>query len=109
MGQHVGLTKPDVVEAIVRERVPAEWRNEEVAKAALAQTIELHTPDDPEMIGGLRPDVWETGQDLLQQAGIIEEKVDVSQILDDALIQEINDFDRVQVEAAADEWMQQNG
>jgi NitT/TauT family transport system substrate-binding protein len=108
MGQHVGLTKPDVVEAIVRDRVAAEWRNEEVAKAALAQTIELHTPDDPERIGDLRADVWETGQDLLQQAGIIEEKVDVAQIIDDSLIAEINDFDRAEVEAAADEWMQQN-
>jgi NitT/TauT family transport system substrate-binding protein len=109
MGQHVGLTKPDVVEAIVRERVPAEWRNEEVAKAALEQTIDLHTPDDPERIGDLRTDVWETGQDLLQQAGIIEEKVDVAQIIDDSLITEINDFDRAEVEAAADEWMEQNG
>jgi NitT/TauT family transport system substrate-binding protein len=108
MGQHVGLSKPDVVEAIVREKVPAEWRNEEVAKAALAQTIELHTPDDPERIGDLRPDVWETGQDLLQQAGIIEEKVDVSKILDDSLIAEINEFDRAEVERAADEWMEQN-
>jgi NitT/TauT family transport system substrate-binding protein len=108
MGQHVGLTKPDVVEAIVREKVPAEWRNEEVAKAALAQTIELHTPDDSERIGDLRPDVWETGQDLLLQAGIIEEKVEVAQIVDDALIAEINDFDRAEVEAAADEWVQQN-
>jgi NitT/TauT family transport system substrate-binding protein len=109
MGQHVGLTKPDIVEAIVREKVPAEWRNEEVAKAALAQTIELHTPDDPERIGDLRPDVWETGQNLLQQAGIIEEKVDVSKILDDSLIAEINEFDRAEVEQAADEWMEQNG
>jgi NitT/TauT family transport system substrate-binding protein len=108
MGQHVGLTKPDVVEAIVREAVPAEWRNEAVAKAALAQTIDLHTPDDPQRIGDLRPDVWETGQGLLQQAGIIEQKVDVSKIIDDSLIAEINDFDRAAVEKAADDWMQQN-
>ena len=109
MGQHVGLTKPDIVEAIVREKVPAEWRNEEVASAALTQAIELHTPDDEERIGDLRPDVWETGQDLLQQAGIIEEKVDVTKILDDSLIEEINDFDRAEVERAADEWMGENG
>jgi len=109
MGQHVGLTKPEVVEAIVRERVPAEWRNEEVAKAALTQTIDLHTPDDPERIGDLRTDVWETGQDLLQRAGIIEQKVDVAQIIDDSLVAEINEFDRAEVEAAADEWMEQNG
>lgn len=109
MGQHVGLTKPDIVEAIVREKVPAEWRNEEVAAAALTQAIELHTPDDEARIGDLRPDVWETGQDLLQQAGIIEEKVDVTKILDDSLIEEINDFDRAEVERAADEWMGENG
>jgi NitT/TauT family transport system substrate-binding protein len=109
MGQHLGVTKPEVVEAIVRERVPAEWRNEEVAKAALTQAIELHTPDDEQRIGDLRPDVWETGQDLLQKAGIIEEKVDVNSILDDSLIEEINDFDRAEVERAADDWMGENG
>jgi NitT/TauT family transport system substrate-binding protein len=109
MGQHVGQVKPDVVEAIVREKVPAEWRNEEVAKAALAQTIELHKPDDPERIGDLRPEVWETGQNLLASVGIIEQKVDVSKILDDSLIEEINDFDRAEVEKAADDWMAKNG
>jgi NitT/TauT family transport system substrate-binding protein len=107
-GQYLGLSKPDVVEALVREKVPAEWRNEAVAKAALAQTIELHTPDDPERIGDLRPDVWETGQDLLHSVGIIEEKVDVSTILDDSLIEEINDFDRAEVDKAADDWMAKN-
>ena len=109
MGQHLGLTKPEAVEAMVRKKVPAEWRNEKVAKAALEQTIVLHTPDDPKRIGDLRPEVWETGQDLLYSVGIIEEKVDVSKILDDSLIEEINDFDRAAVEKAADEWMAQNG
>ena len=108
-GQYLGLSKPEVVEAIVRERVPAEWRNEDVAKAALAQTIELHTPDDPERIGDLRADVWETGQRLLNEAGVIDQTVDVSQILDDSLIEDINDFDRAEIDAAADEWMEQNG
>jgi NitT/TauT family transport system substrate-binding protein len=109
MGQHLGLVKPEIVEAIVRKEIPAEWRNEEVAKAALAQTIELHTPDDPERIGDLRPEVWETGQDLLHSVGIVEEKVDVSTIMDDSLIEEINDFDRAAVEKAADDWMAENG
>lgn len=109
MGQHVGLSKPDVVEAIVRKQVAAEWRNEEVAKAALAQAIDLHTPDDPQRIGDLRTDVWETGQDLLQRAGIVEQKTDVSKIIDPSLIEEVNDFDRAEVERAADQWMQENG
>ena len=109
MGQHLGQTKPEVVEAIVKDKIPAEWRNEEVAKAALMQTIELHTPDDPKRIGDLRPEVWETGQNLLASVGIVEEKVDVSTILDDSLIEEINDFDRAAVEKAADDWMAENG
>ena len=109
MGQHIGQTKPDVVEAIVREKVPTEWRNEKVAKAALAQTIELHKPDDPERIGDLRPEVWETGQDLLASVGIIEEKADIDDILDDSLIEEINDFDRAEIDEAVEQWQQENG
>lgn len=104
MGQYVGLKYPDVVEKIVRERVPAEWRNEAVAKAALEQAIQLHTPDDEQRIGDLRPEVWEKAQDLLASVDIIEEKVDTSKILDDQLIEEINDFDRAAVDKAAEEY-----
>ena len=109
MGQYVGLEHPDVVEQMVREAVPAEWRNEAVGEAALQQAIELMRPDDPERIGDVRPDVWETAQDLLASVGIIEEKVDVSNILDDSLIEEINDFDRAQVDEAVEQWREKNG
>ncbi len=109
MGQHVGQVNMEATEAMVRDKVPAEWRNEEVARAALEQTIELHKPDDPERYGDLRPEVWETGQDLLASVGIIDEKVDVSKILDDSLIEEINDFDRAEVEKKAEEWLAENG
>ena len=109
MGQYVGLEHPDVVEQIVRDRVPAEWRNEEVAEAALQQAIELYRPDDPERIGDVREEVWTTGQDLLASVGIIEEKADVADIIDDSLIEEINDFDRADVDAAVEEWKQENG
>lgn len=109
MGQYVGLEHPDVVEQIVREQVPAEWRNEAVAEAALAGSIELMQPDDPERIGDVRPEVWVTAQDLLASVGIIEEKADIEDILDDSLIEEINDFDRAEVDAAVEEWQQENG
>lgn len=108
-GQYLGLEHPEVVEAIVRERVPAEWRNEDVAKAALAHTIELHTPDDPERIGDLRADVWERGQELLNEAGIIDETAPVAELIDDSLIEEINDFDRAELDALAEEWQSENG
>jgi NitT/TauT family transport system substrate-binding protein len=109
MAQHLGWTKPEIVEAIVREKVPAEWRNEASGEAAMQQSIELMTPDDPQRIGDLRPDVWETGQDVLFRAGILEEKADISGALNRDLIEQVNDFDRAAAERAADEWMQQNG
>ena len=107
--QHLGQSRPDVVEAIVREKVPAEWRNEASGEAALKQSIELMTPDDPERIGDVRQEVWETGQDLLFRAGILEEKANVAEALDDQYIEQINDFDRAEVEKAADDWMAKNG
>jgi len=107
--QHLGWTKPEVVEQIVRKKVPTEWRNERSGEAALQQSIRLMTPDDKQRIGDVRADVWETGQDVLFRAGILETKGDVSAAINDELIATVNDFDRAEVERAADEWAQQNG
>jgi NitT/TauT family transport system substrate-binding protein len=105
-GQYVGQVNREVVEQIAREKVPAEWRNEQSGEAALDLAIELMKPDDPDRIGDLRPDVWDTGQDVLVRAGVIEEgdKIDVNEALDDSLIKEVNDWDRTEVEAAAKEY-----
>ena len=104
--QHVGQVNREVVEQIAREKVPAEWRNEASGEAALDLAIELMKPDDPERIGDVRPDVWNTAQDFLVSAGVIEEgqKIDVNEALDDQLIEEINDWDRAEVERAAEEY-----
>ena len=107
--QHVGQVNREVVEAIVREKVPAEWRNEASGEAAMDLAIQLMKPDDPERIGDLRPDVWATGQDVLSRAGVLEETVDVGPALNDGLITEVNDFDRAEVERAAERWAQENG
>ena len=63
-------------------------------------------PDDPERIGDVRADVWGTAQDFLVTAGVIEEDqaIDINEALDDQLIEEINDWDRAEVEAAAEEY-----
>jgi NitT/TauT family transport system substrate-binding protein len=105
-GQYVGQVNREVVEQIARDKVPAEWRNEQSGEAALDLAIELMKPDDPERIGDLRPDVWETGQDVLVRAGVLEEgqTIDVQEALDDSLIEEINDWDREEVERAAEEY-----
>jgi NitT/TauT family transport system substrate-binding protein len=104
--QYVGQVNREVVEQIAREKVPAEWRNEASGEAALDLAINLMKPDDPDRIGDLRPDVWETGQDVLVRAGILEEgqAIDVREALNDSLIEEINNWDRAEVEAAAEEY-----
>ena len=104
--QHVGQVNREVVEQIAREKVPAEWRNEASGEAALDLAITLMEPDDPERYGDVREDVWTTAQDFLVSAGVIEEgqKIEISEALDDSLIEEINDWDRAEVEAAAEEY-----
>jgi NitT/TauT family transport system substrate-binding protein len=105
-GQYVGQINREVVEQIAREKVPAEWRNEASGEAALDLAVSLMKPDDPDRIGDLRPDVWATGQDVLVRAGVIEEgdTIDVTDALNDSLIEEINDWDRAEVEAAVKEY-----
>ena len=103
-GQYVGQVNREVVEQIVRDRVPAEWRNEASGEATLDLAIDLMKPDDEQRIGDLRPEVWSTGQDVLVAAGILEQTGDVNAALNDELIAEINDFDRAEVEAAAENY-----
>jgi NitT/TauT family transport system substrate-binding protein len=105
-GQYVGQVNREVVEQIAREKVPAEWRNEASGEAALDLAISLMEPDDPDRIGDVRADVWGTAQDVLVSAGVIEEgqTIDIDEALDDSLIEEINDWDRAEVEAAAEEY-----
>jgi NitT/TauT family transport system substrate-binding protein len=105
-GQYVGQVNREVVEQIAREKVPAEWRNEASGEAALDLAIDLMKPDDPERIGDVREDVWNTAQDFLVSAAVIEEgqKIEISEALDDSLIEEINDWDREEVEQAAKDY-----
>lgn len=106
-GQYVGLANRDAVEAIVRQEIPEEWRNEDVAQAALDNAIDLFTPEG-EVIGEIRPDVWINGQELLFSTGVIEEEIDIESVLNDELVEEINDWDRAEVEQAAEEWLMEN-
>ena len=104
--QYVGQVNREVVEEIARKKVPAEWRNEASGEAALDLAIQLMKPDDPERIGDVRADVWETAQEFLVTAGVIEEgqTIEISDALDDSMIEEINDWDRAEVEAVAEEY-----
>ena len=102
-GQHVGQVNREVVASVNRHGSYAVGLSGE---DALDLAIELMKPDDPDRIGDLRPDVWATGQDVLLRAGVLEEgdTIDVNEALNDELITEINDWDRAEVEAAAEEY-----
>lgn len=106
--QYIGTQRPEIVEAIVREAIPEEWRNETVAEAALTNAVDLFTPAG-DVVGEIRPDVWENAQQLLLDTGVIDEGIDIDTVLNDDLIEEINDWDRDEAVAAAEQWMEENG
>jgi NitT/TauT family transport system substrate-binding protein len=106
--QYVGVERPEIVEQIVREEIPEEWRNEAVAEAALANAVDLFTPAG-ETVGEIRPDVWENAQQLLLDTGVIDEGIDIETVLNDELVEEVNDWDRDEVIAQAEQWAEENG
>lgn len=104
---YVGFARPDVVEAIAREAVPAEWRKEDVAKALLKNVIDVHRPEG-DLIGEVREKVWEASEQRLLNAEIIEEDIDLETVLNDTFIQAANDWDRGAVKQRANKWAEEN-
>lgn len=106
--QYLGYTRPNVVKAIVRRRIPLEWTNLASAQATFKQSIQLMTQSPPNRMGDLRVGPWNTVQDLLVREGALKSRIDVTKILNRTLIAEINSFDRSAVVQRADAWMKQN-
>lgn len=106
--QYLGYVRPKVVEAIVRKNVPLEWSNVAAGHATLQQSIKSMTLSDPKRMGDLRLDSWQSIQDLMVKAGILQSPIDLTSVLNSSLIAEVNNFDRAKVVQAADNWAQQN-
>lgn len=106
---YVGLANPEALTAMSRTAVPEEWRDEPAGMALLEVVREHATPDDPERIGDVRPEVWADAQQQLLDVGELQEPEDLDALLTDELIEEVNDFDRAEVEQEAEEWLAQNG
>lgn len=102
---YVGFVDPEVVEAIGREAVPGDWENEDVGEAILDVTLESTEPQG-DTFGEIRPELWENSQQQLLDAGVIEEPVDLETLLDDQFIEEANDWDRSEVEADVEQWVE---
>lgn len=97
---HVGIAKPDLVESIVRERVPEEWQNEQVAQALFDAGVELFQPRE-DLYGELDPQIWQETQQQLLDVGELEQPVDFSGLLTNELVEAANDWDRETVVSEA--------
>ncbi|TQK18815.1 ABC-type nitrate/sulfonate/bicarbonate transport system substrate-binding protein [Microbacterium sp. SLBN-154] len=85
-----GLENPDELESILRERVPEEWENEDVARALFEFGLEVWTPREGGQYGTLDPEVWQMAQDRLVAAGELDEEIDLDRLLDDQFIESAN-------------------
>ena len=72
----------------------------------LAATL---VPFDGETFGEIKTDRWENAQDLLIEVGVMDSPADLDLLLDDDQIEQINDWDREEVLASADEWLAEHG
>lgn len=105
---HAGLANPEALRAMSIELVPDEWRDEESGDALTEVVLVNATPDDMSRIGDVRMSVWEDAQRELLNVGELTEAQDLTQILDDSLIADANDFDRAEVDAEMAKWLTEN-
>jgi NitT/TauT family transport system substrate-binding protein len=105
---YAGLYDPDAMQAMGIKRVPEEWTDVKAGRALQDVVAESVTPDDPARIGDVRSSVWETAQRQLVAVGELSEEQDLSQILDQSIIEKINDWDRAEVEADVLAWWEAN-
>ena len=108
-GIYLGQVRPEIVEEISRLGAPADWRDEKLGAALLESTIESTKPANLDRIGEVDPARWQSAEDQLIDVGELAEPVDLDTILVTDLVEEINDFDRAEVERIADEWMAEHG
>lgn len=106
---YAGILNPDMVFEMARTEVPDEVEDETFGRLFLEQAIALQTPIlGNDSFGAIRPEVWDSIQDTLVEEGELEEPYDLSTILDDSLIADVNDWDRAEVEADVEAWADEN-
>lgn len=86
----LGETDPDQVEEILRERIPEEWQNEDVAEALLALGLDLWTPTE-EGYGAIEEQRWSDAQSRLQESEGVGGDIDLDSLLDDQFVEAANE------------------
>lgn len=106
-GMYVAEVDRDVVEAMTKAAVPAEWENEEFGREFLYASIPMNI-STTELAGDLQADVWADIQPRLMAVGVLEEEFDPSTFLDDRFIEPANDWSREEVAAEVETWREEN-
>lgn len=106
-GTFVALERPEVAELATREVDAETWREPELAQFLLEGLAETLQPYDTDF-GEVNTDRWQEAQDLLVEVGAITDPSDIDDFLVTDMIAEINDWDRDEVLAQADAWLEEN-
>lgn len=85
-----GLQNPDELEQMLRERVPEEWENEDVARSLFEFGLEVWSPRN-DQFGELDRQVWQDTVDRLIAAGELTEEIDLDALLDDRFLESANE------------------
>jgi ABC-type nitrate/sulfonate/bicarbonate transport system substrate-binding protein len=107
-GTFVAIERPDVAAAVTKEVDPETWREPELAQFLIEGLTETLVPFDGTTFGEIKVDRWQDAQDLLIEVGALDEEVDLDTFLDEEWTAAINDWDRDEVLAQADEWLAEN-
>jgi NitT/TauT family transport system substrate-binding protein len=104
---HVGIVNADAVFEMAKQNVPEETGDEAFARPFLDLSIKLQTP--PGDTFGENQDVaWTTIQEMLVAGEVIPSVIPSADFVDEAVLEEVNDWDRDEVEAEAEAWVEEN-
>jgi hypothetical protein len=104
-GIYFGGLNEDAGLCTMKEFLPEEHEDPDFARVYYQRAVELMSPEDPERFGEILFPNWEFIHDLLLEAGGeegLEEPIDLEQYLVNDLVDEMNDWDRADVEADAE-------
>jgi NitT/TauT family transport system substrate-binding protein len=104
---YVGIAKPDVVFEMAKEAVPEETGDEAFARPFLELSIKLQTPPG-DTFGENQDESWTTIQEMLVAGEVIPEVLPPDEFVDESILEDVNDWDRDEVEADADAWAEEN-
>jgi len=102
-GTYAGMHNGETTQAIGRAAVPEEWEDESVGVASYEVSVAPQEPVDGETFGVVQTGIWQSVADQLIAAGELDAaEIDVTDFIDERLVDAANDWDRGEVEADID-------